>query len=328
MIDRRYLERAGNVVVEDDSGLAALGAWAEAVDRGGGLLWAQISHPGRQCPRLVTLTPLAPSAVQLDLMGNFGRPREASEADIADIVARFARTAGVLKQAGFDGVEIHAAHGYLVSQFLSPRTNRRADSWGGPLQNRARLLLAVVAEVRAAVGAAFPVAVKLNSADFVTGGFTLEDCLAVVGWLGEAGIDLLEVSGGTYEQMAFLAKAERARESTRRREATFLEYAGAIKAAARMPVMVTGGFRTRAGMEAALLAGETDMIGIARPFASRPISRAACSRATSRSCPRPRGSGSETAASGLRAGRPWSAASTASLRPAGTTTRSNGSRRG
>ena len=93
--------------------------------------WGQISHPGRQCPRLVRLTPLAPSAVQLDLMGNFNRPRAATEADILDIVARFARSARLLKQAGFDGVQIHGAHGYLLSQFLSPRTNLRNDAWGG-----------------------------------------------------------------------------------------------------------------------------------------------------------------------------------------------------
>ncbi len=268
MVDGRYLERAGNVVVEDASGLDALKRWADAVHAGGGQLWGQISHPGRQCPRLVTLTPLAPSAVQLDMIGNFGRPRAATEADILDIVERFARSAGVLKQAGFDGVEIHSAHGYLLSQFLSPRTNRRDDAWGGALENRARLLLKVVATVRAAVGPRYPIAVKLNSSDFVKGGFTLEDCLKVVRWLGEAGVDFLEVSGGTYERMEFLKAhpEDEIRNSTRLREATFLQYAQAIKAAAAMPIRVTGGFRTRAGMEAALQGGHTDMIGVARPF--------------------------------------------------------------
>ena len=268
MIDGRYLERAGNVVVEDASGLDALRRWADVVHAGGSQLWGQISHPGRQCPRLVALTPLAPSAVQLDLIGNFGRPRAALEADIVDIVGRFARTAGVLKEAGFDGVEIHAAHGYLLSQFLSPRTNRRDDAWGGALANRARLLLKVVQAVRAAVGPKYPVAVKLNSADFVKGGFTLDECLEVVRWLGGAGVDLLEVSGGTYERMEFLKAhpEDDIRDSTRLREATFLQYSAAIKAVARMPIMVTGGFRTRAGMEAALQGGHTDLIGVARPF--------------------------------------------------------------
>ena len=272
MIDRRYLERAGNVVVEDESGLAELRAWAATVHAQGSALWGQISHPGRQCPRLVNLHPLAPSPIQLDLVGNFGQPRAMTEAQILDAVARFARAAGVLKAAGFDGVQVHSAHGYLLSQFLSPRTNRRTDGWGGSLENRARLLLESVRAVRAAVGPGFPVSVKLNSSDFVKGGFGPEECVQVVRWLSAAGIDLLEVSGGTYEQLEFFkGHAEDAiRDSTREREAMFLKYADAIKAVAAMPVMVTGGFRTRAGMEDALQKGATDMIGLARPFCLDP----------------------------------------------------------
>jgi 2,4-dienoyl-CoA reductase-like NADH-dependent reductase (Old Yellow Enzyme family) len=272
MIDGRFLERAGNVVVEDEAGLAELRAWAATVHAQGSVLWGQVSHPGRQCPRLVNLHPLAPSPVQLDLVGNFGRPRAMTEAQIRDVVTRFARSAGVLQTAGFDGVQIHSAHGYLLSQFLSPRTNRRDDAWGGALENRARLLLETVRAVRAAVGTEFPVSVKLNSSDFVQGGFGPEECLQVVRWLSEAGIDLLEISGGTYEQTEFFkAHAEdEIRDSTRRREATFLKYADAIKALATMPVMVTGGFRTRAGMDDALAKGATDLIGLARPFCLDP----------------------------------------------------------
>lgn len=268
MIDRRYLERAGNVVVEDESGAEQLRAWAQAVHDHDGQLWDQISHPGRQCQRLSNLTPLAPSSVQLNALVSFGKPRAASEADIQDVIQRFANTAGLLQAAGFDGVQIHAAHGYLLSQFLSPRTNLRHDHWGGSLANRARLLLEVVRAVRTRVGPRYPVSVKINSADFVKGGFTSEECLEVVRWLNDAGIDLLEVSGGTYEQTEFLKihPDEEVRDSTRQREATFLEYAKAIKAVARMPVMVTGGFRTLDGMEAALTGGQTDMIGLARPF--------------------------------------------------------------
>lgn len=272
MVDRRYLERAGNVVLEEGSGLAPLRAWAQAARDGGSQLWAQISHPGRQCPRLVNGTPLAPSAVQLKLAGNFGRPRAATSDDIQDIIERFARTAAWVKNAGLDGVQVHSAHGYLLSQFLSPRTNQRQDRWGGSLDNRARLLLEVVRAVRTRVGPAYPVSVKLNSSDFVKGGFTLDESLQVVRWLNDEGIDLLEVSGGTYEQLEFFkpqAVAE-VRDSTREREAMFLQYAQAIKAVARMPIMVTGGFRTLAGMRAALAAGHTDMIGLARPFCLDP----------------------------------------------------------
>ena len=272
MIDRRYLERSGNVVAEDDSGLPQLRAWAQTVHEGGSQLWAQISHPGRQCPRLVNLTPLAPSEVQLNLGGNFGKPRAATEDDIQDIIQRFANTAALVREAGFDGVQIHSAHGYLLSQFLSPRTNRRQDRWGGSLVNRASLLLEVIRAVRARVGPACPMSVKLNSSDFVKGGFTLDESIQVVQWLNEAGIDLLEVSGGTYEQLEFFKPQDRAeiRDSTREREAMFLEYAKSIKAVAHMPIMVTGGFRTLAGMEAALADGHTDMIGLARPFCLDP----------------------------------------------------------
>jgi len=272
MIDRRYLERAGNVVAEDASGLAQLRAWAQAVHDGGSQLWAQISHPGRQCPRLVNLTPLAPSEVQLQVIGNFGKPRAATEADIQDIIQRFASTAALIQQAGLDGVQIHAAHGYLLSQFLSARTNLRQDAWGGSLANRARLLLEVVRAVRARVGPRYPISVKLNSSDFVKGGFTLDESIQVVQWLNDAGVDLLEVSGGTYEQLEFFKPqaASEVRDSTREREAMFLEYAKSIKAVARMPIMVTGGFRTLAGMEAALAGGHTDMIGLARPFCLDP----------------------------------------------------------
>lgn len=272
MVDRRYLERAGNVVAEDVSGLAQLRAWAQSVQAAGSQLWAQISHPGRQCPRLVNLTPLAPSAVQLNAVANFGKPRAATEADIQDIIHRFVATSAVMQEAGLDGVQIHSAHGYLLSQFLSARTNLRQDQWGGTLANRARLLLEVVRAVRARVGPRYPISVKLNSSDFVQGGFALDESVQVVQWLNDAGVDLLEVSGGTYEQLEFfkgLPESE-VRDSTREREAVFLEYAKSIKAVARMPIMVTGGFRTLAGMEAALAGWHTDMLGVARPFCLDP----------------------------------------------------------
>lgn len=269
MVDKRYLERAGNVVVEDESGFEQLKAWADATHEGSSLLWAQISHPGRQCPRMVSTKPLSASNVQLNMIGNFGKPKAATLEDIQDVIKRFATTASILKKAGFDGVEIHAAHGYFISQFLSPNTNQRKDQYGGSLDNRARLLLEVIASVRDAVGPDFPVAVKLNSSDFQKGGFTLDECVQVVQWLNEAGIDLLEISGGTYEQLEFF-KDQPVRESTKQREAFFLEYAQSIKAVAKMPLIVTGGFRTKQAMEDALQEGLIDAIGIARPLCLNP----------------------------------------------------------
>lgn len=271
MVDRRFLERGGNVVLENDSAMDRLQAWAKAGTVNGNHFWMQINHPGRQCSRFVNSRPLSPSDVQLKLAGNFAKPRAMSRAEIEDAIQRFATTSALAKAAGFTGVQIHSAHGYLGSQFLSPVTNRRTDEWGGSLVNRARFLLATVAAVRAAVGKDFPVGVKLNSADFQKGGFTLDECIAVSGWLGEAGIDLLEISGGTYENVVFLEVEEKeSRASTRQREAFFLEYAAAISAAARIPLMITGGFRNLPTMNEALCAGKTDMIGIARPFCTMP----------------------------------------------------------
>ncbi|MEO1367152.1 MAG: NADH:flavin oxidoreductase, partial [Acidobacteriota bacterium] len=179
MVDWRYLERPGNVVVEDGAHAEALSRWARQGTVGGNHLWVQINHPGRQCTRLSNGRPVAPSAVQLKLGGFFARPRPLDDAEIVSIIDRYARTAAEVQATGFTGVQVHAAHGYLASQFLSPRTNRRTDRWGGSLENRARFLLEAVRAVRAAVGEDYPVGVKLNSADVQRGGFDLEDAAAV-----------------------------------------------------------------------------------------------------------------------------------------------------
>lgn len=274
MVDRRYLERPGNVVVEDEHSIAALSAWAEAGRTAGNQFWMQISHPGRQCTRFVAAEPVAPSAVQLRLGGLFATPRALEEDEIADIIRRYARTAGIAKRAGFSGVQVHGAHGYLCSQFLSPKVNQRTDRWGGGLENRARFLREVVRAVRREVGADYPVAVKLNSSDFQKGAFSLEDSCTVAAWLVEDGVDLLEISGGTYENPRLLGLSGSAdgsqAESTRKREAYFLEYGAAIRRVAKVPLAVTGGFRTHAAMEDALARGEVDVIGLARPLCTEP----------------------------------------------------------
>ena len=271
MVDKRYLERAGNIVLEDDQALPELASMVSAGTVFGNQFWAQISHPGRQCPRLVNSEPLAPSPVQLKMMGNFSRPRAITEAEIEDVIARFATTARLCKEAGFTGVQVHCAHGYLISQFLNPLINQRDDQWGGSLENRARLARRVIRAVREAVGPEFPVAAKLNSADFQKGGFTLDECVTVAAWLAEDSLDLLEISGGNYEQLSLMGvEPTQVRESTRKREAYFLEYAAAIQAAAKIPLMVTGGFRSRDIMEQAVANGEVDIIGLARPFCTQP----------------------------------------------------------
>ena len=208
IVDGAHLERPGNVVIEREPDAAmreALARWARAATRNGNHFWAQISHAGRQTQKLVNPQPKAPSAVKLGLPGGqFGQPVALTIAEIEDIVRRFAVCAAAVKEAGFTGVQVHAAHGYLLSEFLSPRSNLRTDRYGGELANRARALLEVVAAVRASVGPTFPVAVKLNSADFQKGGFAFEDSLQVAAWLEAAGVDLIEISGGTYEQPRLL----------------------------------------------------------------------------------------------------------------------------
>jgi len=276
MVDRRYLERPGNVVIDGNGGEGALQAWAAAGTRAGNHLWMQISHPGRQCTRMSSSHPVSPSSEKLQgMMGLIARPRALEVEEIHQIIERFAEVARTAKDNGFTGVQIHSAHGYLSSQFLSPRANKRTDEWGGSLENRARFLLEIYAAVRGAVGSDFPIAVKLNSADFQKGGFSKEESARVAGWLAERGLDLLEISGGTYEQMALLGRddvsAEGKAESTRQREAYFLEYARDIRKAAQgLPLMVTGGFRTPQLMRDVLDSGEIDLIGIARPFCIAP----------------------------------------------------------
>ena len=269
MIDRRYLERGGNMVLENNHALEKYTALAREGQAGGNAFWVQLNHPGRQCTRAANSQPISPSGVQLKLAGNFARPRTMSASDIEDVIQRFATSAKLVAQAGFDGVQIHSAHGYLLSQFLSPLTNLRQDQWGGSLENRARLLLAVVRAVRERVGVAFPIGVKLNSADFQQGGFELEDCQQVASWLEAEGIDLLEISGGTYESLVWMDNSEK-RDSTVQREAFFLQYAQAIRSVTSTPLMISGGFRHLETMQYALDSGATDLVGIGRPFCVDP----------------------------------------------------------
>jgi 2,4-dienoyl-CoA reductase-like NADH-dependent reductase (Old Yellow Enzyme family) len=271
MIDRTALGEAHNVVIEPETDPAALRPWAEAGQAGGAVVWPQLNHPGRQSPVFLSREPVAPSAVPMTLPGRlFRTPRALREEEILDIVRRFGAAAGIVRAAGFGGVQIHGAHGYLVSQFLSPLCNLREDGWGGDAERRRRFLLEVVRAVRGAVGAAFPLGVKLNSADFQRGGFTEEESMDVVVALQDEGVDLLEISGGTYERPAVSGVLKEQRASTQAREAYFLQYAKKVRARTTMPLMLTGGFRTRAGMEEALGSGAVDLCGVARAMALEP----------------------------------------------------------
>ncbi len=279
-VDANHLERPGNVVLQDETGMTGLAALAKAGKAAGAHFWLQLSHTGRQVDSAINATPLAPSVVELNVHPgaglHFARPRAMTEADIALVISQFAYAAGQARNAGFTGVELHAAHGYLLSQFLSPLSNLRTDRWGGSLENRARLLLAVIAAVRATVGPGFPVGIKLNSSDFQKGGFTNAECIALVAMLNGSSLDLLELSGGSLEQpkvvgVSLTDEGEDARPaSTVKREAYFVDFAHAVRAAARMPVMVTGGFRSLSEMTNALDRGDLDVVGLGRPLLADP----------------------------------------------------------
>jgi 2,4-dienoyl-CoA reductase-like NADH-dependent reductase (Old Yellow Enzyme family) len=277
LVDGDHLERPGNVIIDQQPDAImhqALSSWAKTATRNGNHFWAQISHAGRQTQKVINPNPKAPSAVKMGLPGGqFGEPVALTVAEIEDIVHRFGVCAAAVKAAGFTGVQIHAAHGYLLSQFLSPRTNLRIDQYGGELANRARALLDCVRTVRESVGQGFPVAVKLNSADFQKGGFAFEDSLQVAQWLEAAGVDVIEISGGTYEQPKLLGaegleeeEQQNVAPSTLMREAYFVDFALAMKKTVSIPLMVTGGFRRRAAMEQAITAGGADLIGLGRPL--------------------------------------------------------------
>ncbi len=270
MIDRRFLGEPGNVVLEDDSDMEAFRAWAESISGHDAHLWMQLNHPGKQIPSFLCSEPVAPSAVPLGhgLGHLFKTPRALVESEIFEIVDRFATSASLAKEAGFTGVQIHAAHGYLINQFLSPHHNRREDDWGGSVSLRRRFLLEVYRKMRAAVGHDFPIAIKLNSADFLRGGFSEEESMAVVEAIAAEGIDLIEISGGTYESPAMVG--HRVKESTRTREAYFLEYAENIRQLVDTSLVVTGGFRSGPAMLKALNSGATDFIGLGRPLAIEP----------------------------------------------------------
>lgn len=271
MVDINAKNEPGVVVIEDEHDLPALTAWANIGKQYHMLQLVQLSHPGRQCPKGLNRETVAPSAIAFSpaLSTFFATPRALTESEIQDIIQRFANAARICKKAGFEGVQLHGAHGYLISQFLSPLTNQRTDQWGGSIENRMRFLLEVYREVRKQTGDNFIVSVKLNSADFQRGGLTEQDAQAVFRAMDTEGIDFIEISGGTYEApaMAGARRSEPVKQSTLAREAYFIEFAEKIRMQVKTALMVTGGFRSRQGMDSALQSGACDFIGIARPLA-------------------------------------------------------------
>src|SRR5258707_10854446 len=270
MVHAEALTGPGGVVLDDRAPLDPFTRWAEAGKAGGAALWMQLSHPGRQVQARMPGVVWGPSAIGVEVgkhSKRFGRPVAMTEEQIDATTKRFAAAAVLAERAGFDGVEVHAAHGYLLSQFLSPLVNRRSDRWGGPLENRARLLLDVVRAIRAVVSPSFAVAVKLNSADFQRGGFDADDAGRVIAMLEPLGVDLVELSGGSYESPAMAGRPTDGRAAAR--EAYFLELAAELAKTSPLPLMLTGGITRRETAEAALANGIA-VVGIGTAIAVTP----------------------------------------------------------
>jgi 2,4-dienoyl-CoA reductase-like NADH-dependent reductase (Old Yellow Enzyme family) len=258
------------VALDDTTDTDALRRWAQAVHRRDVRLFGQVQHPGRAVQVHMTRHPLAPSELP-PMNGSrlYGSSRAMSAGEIADMVERFAEAAVLLEQAAFDGVELHAAHGYLLGQFLSPETNLRTDEWGGDLERRARFLIEIVRAVRSRVDPSFAVAVKINSSDFRPGGFDIDDSAYVVGMLGAEGVDLIEISGGTYESASWYLGVDPDDPGTSK-DAYFAALAPRLREMTDVPLALTGGLRSRTVMEQLIQGGTVDLIGLGRPLIQQP----------------------------------------------------------
>lgn len=265
MVDSNHIGEPGNVVLESASHLEKFKAWARAGKVNDTEIWMQLNHPGKQSPKSLTKQPVSPSGVAMkgSIAKGFNQSRALHEVEIKAIVQQFITSAVLAKEAGFTGVQIHAAHGYLVNQFLSPIENQRTDKYGGSIQNRMRVLVEIYEGIRTQLGEEFNIGLKLNSEDFKVGGFSKEDFVDVAKKLNELKIDLIEISGGNYEDPKMAG-------SDKETVPYFISYASLLKKEVSTPIVVTGGFRSVVSMEDAITQNNTDFIGMARPFVVSP----------------------------------------------------------
>ncbi|KAJ5473575.1 hypothetical protein N7475_003141 [Penicillium sp. IBT 31633x] len=263
--------------------------YADTCQKHGTPAIAQICHPGRQSFRVagrrgMFAPTLAPSAVPIKVGNGYldrligylawAAPKEMTTQDVERVIRQFVDTARLLADAGFSGIELHGAHGYLIDQFLSGKTNLRTDAYGGTPEKRARFVLEILSQTRKVVPATFAIGIKLNSADHSSS--TFGETMTQIALLAEAGIDFMEISGGTYEDPKMMGHGEASSaapksERTAAREAFFLEFSKEVRQ--RHPglvLMLTGGFRSRAGAEAAIENNACDLVGIGRPAAVDP----------------------------------------------------------
>ena len=267
MVDPKRTAEPGNIVFDKNSNMEILKNWANQGQQHGAKVMVQLNHPGKQAPKTVSKQTVAPSAVPLGngLNKLFSTPRALTTSEVEELVQKFVTSAKVAKEAGFSGVQIHAAHGYLISQFLSPHDNRRTDKYGGSLENRMRFLKEIYLGMREELGKDFTIGIKINSTDFKEDGLTEEDSLKTIIELANLGLDFVEISGGTYERPAMMGATSK---STN--QVFFAEYSKKLKQKIEIPVVVTGGIRSINAMNTLLNDNTTDFIGIARPLTIDP----------------------------------------------------------
>ena len=267
MVDPKRTAEPGNIVFDKNSNMEILKNWANQGQQHGAKVMVQLNHPGKQAPKTVSKQTVAPSAVPLGngLNKLFSTPRALTTSEVEELVQKFVTSAKVAKEAGFSGVQIHAAHGYLISQFLSPHDNRRTDKYGGSLENRMRFLKEIYLGMREELGKNFTIGIKINSTDFKEDGLTEEDSLKTIIELANLGLDFVEISGGTYERPAMMGATSK---STN--QVFFAEYSKKLKQKIEIPVVVTGGIRSINAMNTLLNDNTTDFIGIARPLTIDP----------------------------------------------------------
>ena len=267
MVDPKGTAEPGNIVFDKNSNMEILKNWANQGQQHGAKVMVQLNHPGKQAPKTIAKETVAPSAVPLGngLNKLFSTPRALTTSEVEELVQKFVTSAKITKEAGFSGVQIHAAHGYLISQFLSPHDNRRTDKYGGSLENRMRFLKEIYLGMREELGRDFPIGIKINSTDFKEDGLTEEDSLKTIVELANLGLDFVEISGGTYERPAMMGATSK---STN--QVFFAEYSKKLKQKIDIPVVVTGGIRSINAMNTLLNDNTTDFIGIARPLTIDP----------------------------------------------------------
>ncbi len=273
MIEFDQLEAAGNPIIpsnEEPKGprFEAFKKLAAESKAHGSLCIGQVSHPGRQVSDTIQKNPVSASDVQLEgnIMGlTFAKPHPASSEEVEHIIEAFTHAAEYLHAGGYDGIQLHGAHGYLLAQFLAASTNKRTDQYGGSLANRSRIILEIAHRIRKRVPESFILSIKINSVEFQKGGFNTDECKELCAALEANKFDFVELSGGTYEELAFSHK----KDSTKKREAFFLDFAETIvPALTKTKTYITGGFKTAGAMVNALKT--VDGVGMARPVCQEP----------------------------------------------------------